>query len=210
MIHDKGFSFGIIVLIVGAASFVAVFALPTDVLIAVALIVALVTAAILYRKVTPSERGPVNFLGPPKSAFLASDKIALPSIGELLKSVDDYEGAERQLATENQRNALARLGFGPLPEQIFRDQAHALLSARNYSECVLRRIGMSVDYHASRQILASLIALIVTDPALRQRAVGWSSRSFVRSGAEFASPKQDEHWDKVVAEAKRLRRLISR
>jgi hypothetical protein len=200
VIHDKGFSFGIIVLIVGAASFVAVFALPTDVLIAVALIVALVIAVILYPKLSPSERS---------ASVLASDKIALPSIAELLKSVDDYEGAERKLATENQRSAVARLGFGPPPQQLFRDEAHALLSARNYSEGVLHRIGKSIESHASRQILTGLITFIVTDPALRQRAVDWSSRSFVRGGAEFASSKQDEHWDKVVGEAKRLGRLFS-
>ena len=217
MLRDKRFRFGATVLIVGAASFVAMFTLPISVLTPVALIAAVVAAAVLaaamlYGTVKPrSERraNSVSSGGPPaRERSLGSDKIALPALDELLVFLHDYEGAERPLATENQRKAVARLGFGTPPERIFLDQAHALLSACTYCEGALHRIGRSLDDQLSRQIEARLIAFVVIHRDLRQRALAWSDRSFTRGRAEVASPKQDEHWDKVVAEAKRLRSLF--
>jgi hypothetical protein len=210
----RDFRFGAIVLIVGAASFVAVFALPIST--PVSLVAAVVAAAVLYGAVKPvkprSQRraNSVSPVGPPaRECSLGSDKIALPALDELLVFLHDYEGPGRPLATENQRKAVARLGFGT-PERIFLDQAHALLSARSYAEVVLYGTGRSLDDKLSRYIEARLTAFIVTHRDLRRRAIAWSDQHFARGRAEVASPKQDEHWDKVVAEAKRLRSLFGR
>ena len=113
----RDFRFGAIVLIVGVASFVAVFALPIST--PVSLVAAVVAAAVLYGAVKPvkprSQRraNSVSPVGPPaRECSLGSDKIALPALDELLVFLHDYEGPGRPLATENQRKAVARLGFG--------------------------------------------------------------------------------------------------
>ena len=207
----RDFRFGAIVLIVGVASFVAVFALPIST--PVSLVAAVVAAAVLYGAVKPRSQRRANSVspvGPPaRECSLGSDKIALPALDELLVFLHDYEGPGRPLATENQRKAVSLLGFGT-PERIFLDQAHALLSARSYAEVVLYGTGRSLDDKLSRYIEARLTAFIVTHRDLRRRAIAWSDQHFARGRAEVASPKQDEHWDKVVAEAKRLRSLFGR
>jgi hypothetical protein len=127
----------------------------------------------------------------------------LPTLDDLIRSID-WPAGSMEPATDNQCYAIDNLGFGTSTIEISREQAHALLSARQYACGVLQRVGPALEEDDWNLIEASLVAFVATDAALRKRATEWSNRSYARGAGAMPSPRKDEHWDKVVSEAKRL------
>jgi hypothetical protein len=106
-------------------------------------------------------------------------------------------------ATENQRYAVEQLGLNIDVRELSIEQAHGILSARNYVRGVIHRLDLSTAAN-TKLLERELATFIINRPPLLDRAIAWSDRSFARGRAEFASPRRDEHWNAVVAEANRL------
>ncbi len=127
-----------------------------------------------------------------------------PTLAEIFVNLAHLAGPRR--ATDNQRDALARLGLGTPPEQMSFEQASALLSTRAYIEGVIHQVGEPLLGDDRRSTEAHLISFVTNDPRLLKRVIEWSARSFSRGGsADVANPRRDEHWKLIAAEAKRLR-----
>lgn len=114
-------------------------------------------------------------------------------------SLNDLSGGK---ASKAQLGALERLGMGEAPATMTADQAGAILSARAYGAAVAD--SALKDAGKARAILPALIAFIINDHALRDRVIRWNERSFARGGGDKVTPKKDEYWKQVFAEAERL------
>lgn len=130
---------------------------------------------------------------------------AIPSLSGLSAALAQIPNGSGRIATENQIRAVRRLRMGE-PNGLSMEQASALLSAKRYSEGVIyAEIGEMDGYDDERLIEATLVDFIIGDPALRDRVIAWSARSFARGGADVPKPKKDEHYFRVQA---RLRELL--
>lgn len=119
-----------------------------------------------------------------------------PSFDLLLRHLKDL-GPLDGTATPRQVAAVQRLGLrGEMP-QLARIHAHAILSAREYSEAVIYSLIRQTDgYHGERLIEAYLVAYVISNPPLRDRVLRWSARSFARGGFQtVGKPKHDAHFD---------------
>jgi hypothetical protein len=130
----------------------------------------------------------------------------MPLLTDLSSALDVIGGAPFS-ATENQLSAVSTLEMGEFLGLSI-EQANALLSARRYSEGVIHaEIGMMNRYENERWIEARLVDFIIRDPALRKRAIAWSSRSFARGGSQVPRPRKDEHYAHVRRYLRELLRL---
>jgi hypothetical protein len=145
---------------------------------------------------------------PQPNPLSSREQIELPTLSDLILALNDFSHEDGP-ATENQRAAVERLGLGEPPIDLSFEQAHALLSARNYVRGVLYRVGQSLDRENWHQFETHLVAFVAKNPPLLTRAIAWSDRSFARGRGEIPTPKRDEYWDAVVIEAKRLLALVA-
>lgn len=105
-------------------------------------------------------------------------------------------------ASEKQYAAISDLGFGDPPSNISAEEAHYILSARNYARAVVDRISPAAPRSTKHYIIAHLIQFISSDPELLQRAQRWSARSFARGRDGVGTPRADRHWKAVIAECR--------
>ena len=129
----------------------------------------------------------------------------IPGLDGLLDHLADFKNPGGRSATEMQRNSIERLALGRPPEDISFEQASAILSARSYAESVLNSMGLR---HSFRLLQGNLIAFIVADRLLLERAIAWNDRSYARRSESAPAPRRDEHWKKLVAEARRLQSTL--
>lgn len=108
-------------------------------------------------------------------------------------------------ATPRQIEAIANMEFGGDVPPLTMGQAGAILSARRYAEgAIFELLGEMHRYRHERAIEAALAAFIIRDDGLRNRALAWNKRSYARGSAAVPKPKRDEHFMRVLAEARRL------
>ena len=90
-------------------------------------------------------------------------------------------------ATESQVEAVERLLKCKLSFEISDEQAHLLLSARNYTQAVIRTLERDGKFFPGDvQILG--VATIMKNPSLRDYVGSWSDRQFSR-GADPDNPR---------------------
>jgi hypothetical protein len=143
-------------------------------------------------------------IDPQAASSDTADDSALPSIARVLNLLILAKPAGAGLASERQRTAVERLAMGIPPPDMSSDQASTILSAVSYARGVSNQIGRSINPEQTRLLEAKLVEFIASDPKLVERVTAWNKRSFARGGGDVASPKRDEHWDKVFEEARRL------
>ena len=132
-------------------------------------------------------------------------KTGMPTLDSLLDLLPDLKEPGGRPATEMQRNAIERLALGRPPNDMSFEQASAILSARSYAEGVLNSMGLR---HSFRVLQSNLIAYVVADRPLLERAIAWSDRSYARQSSSPPAPRRDEHWKKLIAEAQRLQSAL--
>jgi WYL domain len=125
--------------------------------------------------------------------------------------IDAFEriGGFHPIATESQRNAAGKLGPA-IPFLLSREQAHALLSARNFAEFTLEEVGFRSDDDRWLSARAQLITFIVADPSLRKRITQWSNRSFSRRGEGRPRPTRDAQVQQIIEKAAQLAATAAR
>ena len=130
---------------------------------------------------------------------------SLETLEELLLHIDDMGGGAA--ASPAQRAAVERLGFGGSPKEVSSEQASAILSANAYAKAVSDKV--TKDYHVGKEVSQRLIGFIVADRPVLERVIKWNERSFARGGGDKVSPKNDEFWNKVLQEGKKIASELS-
>lgn len=109
-------------------------------------------------------------------------------------------------ATTRQKAAVATLGFErDFANQLSSEQAHVLLSARNYVEAVLdRHWDENHDHrHPYEAVRKGLMSIIVNEPALRDYVTAWSDREYRSGRDEPQLPRSPEH-EQILAAYREL------
>jgi hypothetical protein len=138
--------------------------------------------------------------------------LPMPSLRDLMPHLSKVEVRPAK-ASFAQLGVVASMGIVSELANLTKGQVGALLSARSYARDVLRLSGLDLkDFSGQAFVEASLIAFIVADPSLLERAtqVDEQQRALTEDQRRDAPLPlvKDSAYHLVAAEAKRLLRLI--
>ncbi len=135
-----------------------------------------------------------------------SNPLLHPDLAVLVSELPIKRRGRNQTAAEGEMIELARLGFKNPPPHISSREAMAIFSCSRFADTTLELVS---DSDAVRNaIRPALIAFIVENPAIFNRANRWSYTRWIRFPAISRKPKRDSHWRQVLAEAERLAEVL--
>lgn len=141
--------------------------------------------------------------------------LPMPSLRDLMPHLSKIEVRPAK-ASFAQLGVVASMGIVSELADLTNGQVGALLSARSYARDVLRLSGLDLKGFSGQAFVeASLVAFIITDPFLLERAiqVDDQQRAFTEDERRFARGREpplllDPTYQSVADEAKRLLSLI--